>query len=393
MTLDSLPVWAEIDLSAIAHNVTELRRITGTGARLMGVVKADAYGHGAVAVARCALQNGAAFLGVARHQEGIHLREAGIEAPILLFGYTPAERAGELLQYDLTQTVYSTASARRLSRRAAEFGKKIKIHLKVDTGMGRLGLLPQNFRSADPQAVAANAIQETLDIGGLDRLELEGIFTHFAAADSTDKTHAEYQLDLFLNYLDRLQRAGLNPPLKHAANSAALIDMPRSHLDMVRPGIAIYGLYPSGEVDKRRASLKPAMALKTQIIHLKKVPAGFNVSYGLTYTTPKPTTIATVPVGYADGLNRRLSSRGQMLVGGQRVPIIGRICMDLTMLDVGRIENVQMGDEVVIFGRQGHETLSVDEMAASLGTINYEIVTSITARVPRIYVKQSGVEK
>lgn len=385
--MDTAPLWAEIDLNAIADNVRELRRITQPQARLMAVVKANGYGHGAVEIARCALQNGASFLGVARIEEGIHLREAGIDVPILVFGYTRPHRAGDLLQYDLTQSIHTGATARELSEAAGSLGTNLKIHLKVDTGMGRLGLLPQNFQPNSPEKVNPDTIDETLDIAGLSGLDLEGIFTHFASADSADKTYAEYQLDLFLNYLKHLKKAGLNPPLTHAANSGALMDMPRSHLDLVRPGIAIYGLYPSDEVDRQRVSLKPAMALKSQIIQLKKVPAGFNVSYGSTYTTRKPTTIATVPIGYADGLNRLLSSRGRMLVGGQRVPIVGRVCMDLTMLDVGVIQNVQAGDEVVVFGQQGNETLTVDEMAAELNTINYEIVTGISARVPRVYLR------
>jgi alanine racemase len=385
--LDASLVWAEIDLKAIAHNVAELRRITQPEARLMAVVKANGYGHGAIEVAQCALQNGATTLGVARIEEGIQIREAGIQAPILIFGYTLPEKAADLLEYDLRPCIYTAASARKLSEIAASLGKRIKAHLKVDTGMGRLGQLPQNFKTGNSTTINADALEETLTIAALDGLELEGICTHFATADSSDKTYAEKQLHLFINYLKGLQQAGLNPPVRHAANSAALIDMPQSHFDMVRPGIAIYGLYPSDEVQKKKVSLKPAMALKARIIHLKKVPAGFKVSYGITHETQKPTTIATVPVGYADGLSRRLSSRGQMLVHGQRVPIIGRVCMDLTMLDVGGIENVQMGDEVVIFGQQGKETLTVDEMAALLNTINYEIVSTITARVPRVYLK------
>ncbi len=387
MSLDDLLLKAEIDLRAIAHNVRELRRITHPKTRLMAVVKANGYGHGAVEVAQCALQNGAAALGVARIEEGIQIREAGIRAPILIFGYTPLQLAADLLEYDLTQTVYAFAAAQALSQAATLKGEKIKVHLKVDTGMGRLGLLPQNFKSNHSAAINADAIQETLTIASLTGLELEGIFTHFATADSADKSYAEKQILLFKNYLKQLHQAGVNPSLRHAANSAALIDLPQAHLDMVRPGIAIYGLYPSDEVKKMEADLKPAMALKTSIVHLKKVPAGFYVSYGITHKTQKPTTIATVPVGYADGLNRLLSSRGQMLVHGQRVPIIGRVCMDLTMLDVGRIENVQIGDEVVIFGQQGNETLTVDEMASSLNTINYEIASTITARVPRVYLR------
>jgi alanine racemase len=387
LNLDTSLLKAEIDLKAIAHNVKELRRITHPKARLMAVVKANGYGHGVIEVAQCALQNGASALGVARIEEGIQIREAGIQTPILIFGYTVAELAADLLEYDLIQSVYTAASARKLSRTAASMGKKIKAHLKVDTGMGRLGLLPQNLKPDNSAAINADALEETLAIAGLEGLELEGMFTHFATADGADKSYAEKQLHLFMNYLKRLHQEGLNPPVRHAANSAALIDMPQSHLDMVRPGIAIYGLYPSDEVNKKQVSLKPAMALKARIIHLKKVPAGFNVSYGITHQTRKPTTIATVPVGYADGLSRLLSSRGQMLVHGQRVPIIGRVCMDLTLLDVGSIANVQMGDEVVIFGRQGNETLTVDEMASFLNTINYEIVSTITARVPRVYLK------
>ncbi|MGD9175203.1 MAG: alanine racemase [Desulfobacterales bacterium] len=384
--MDTAPLWAEIDLEAIAHNVRELRRITQPQARLMAVVKANGYGHGAIEVSRCALQNGASILGVARIEEGIQIRKAGITVPILVFGYTRPHRAGDLLKYDLTQSVYSVATAWELSEAAVSLAAKIKVHLKVDTGMGRLGLLPQNFHSDNPVKINSDTVTETLTIADLDGLELEGIFTHFASADSADKTYAKYQLDLFLNYLKHLQKAGLCPSLTHAANSGAVMDMPRSHLDIVRPGIAIYGLFPSNEVDRQRISLKSAMALKSQIIQLKKVPAGFNISYGSTYTTRQPTTIATVPIGYADGLNRLLSSRGQMLVGGQRVPIVGRVCMDLTMLDVGNVKDVQAGDEVVVFGQQGNETLTVDEMAETLNTINYEIVTGISARVPRVYL-------
>jgi alanine racemase len=385
--LDASLIRAEIDLKAIAHNIKELRRITHPDAWLMGVVKANGYGHGAIEVARCALQNGAAVLGVARIEEGVQIREAGIEVPILIFGYTLPELTADLFEYDLTQTVYTYTSAQVLSRTATSLKKKIKIHLKVDTGMGRLGLLPQNFQRDNSVALNADAIEETLAIAGLGGLELEGIFTHFATADSADKTYAEDQLDLFMIFLDRLRKAGLEPPVRHAANSAALIDMPQSHLDMVRPGIASYGLHPSDEVDKKHVSLKPAMALKARIIHLKKVPAGFKVSYGSTHRTPTATTIATIPIGYADGLNRLLSSNGQMLVHGQRAPIIGRVCMDLTMLDVGHIDNVRMGDEVVIFGQQGSGSITVDEIASALNTINYEIVSTITARVPRVYLK------
>jgi alanine racemase len=388
--LDSQLVWAEVDLEAIAHNVRELRRITDPGADLMAVVKANAYGHGAVEVTRKALENGADSLGVARIEEGIELRKAGVKESILIFGYTPPALAHKLIAFDLTQTVWSYTTAQALSDIAVSSNKQIKVHLKVDTGMGRLGLLPDCRRPpVTEQNLMGNAICEVESISSLAGLELEGVYTHFASADSSDKTYAGKQFEIFVDFLNELRRAGINPPLCHAANSAAIIDMPETHLDMVRAGIAIYGLYPSDEVNKRRIVLKPAMTLKSKIVHLKKVPSGFKVSYGSTYKTQRPTTIASIPVGYADGFNRLLSSRGHMLVRGRRAPIVGRVCMDQTMLDVGHIPGVNLEDEVVIFGKQKDGSITVDEIAASLNTINYEIVSALTARIPIIYQKHS----
>jgi alanine racemase len=381
---------AEIDLNAYAHNIKELRRITHPDAQLMAVVKANGYGHGAAEVAREALQNGAQWLGVARFNEGVELRKAGLEAPLLILGYTPADLARQLIEYDLTQTVYDYSNAEVFSGKASKLGKKISVHIKVDSGMGRLGLVTdvlfpeKTIREANPNPI--EVISKITKLAGLD---VQGIFTHFATADSADKSYANQQLEIFLEFLHELHRDGLQPPVRHAANSAALIDMPESHLDMVRPGIATYGLAPSDEVNKDNANLKPVMSLKSSIIHLKKVSAGFNVSYGITYQTDKPTTIATIPVGYADGFNRLFSSSGQMLVHGQKVPVIGRVCMDLTMLDVGNIPDVEIEDEVVIFGRQGDACITADEMATQLNTINYEIVSTIMPRVSRIYVRQT----
>ena len=381
-------IWAEVDLNAYAHNIRELRRITNPAARLMAVVKANGYGHGAVETARTALQNGAAALGVARVQEAVQLREAGLEAPILIFGYCPPESAETLIDYELTQTVYSTRTAEALSDQAGRRGKKIRIHIKVDSGMGRLGLLLDNGVDPIPDKnPAATCLREVEAISRLADLEVEGIFTHFATADSADKSYANRQLEHFINFLEILRREGLNPSIAHAANSGALIDMPDSHMDMVRPGIATYGLYPSDEVNKNCVDLIPVMTLKSRIIHLKKVPAGFSISYGSTFKTRTNTTIATVPVGYAAGLNRLLSSAGHMLVHGQKVPIVGRVCMDLTMLDVGSLNGIEIEDEVVVFGQQGNAAITADEIAAKLNTINYEVVTSITGRVPRVYLE------
>jgi len=379
-------VWAEVDLSAIAHNTRELRRLVRSQTRLLAVVKANAYGHGAVPAARTALESGAQTLGVARPAEGIELREAGISAPVLIFGYSEPKIADTLLEYSLVPTVWSLAYGESLSAAAKQLGKTIDIHVKIDTGMGRLGIVPDCLQagSADINSLE-KSISELREIAGLPGLSLAGLYTHFAEADTGDEEGVAGQLRLFSAFIDRLRDAGISVPLCHAANSAAIIDMPATHLDMVRAGIALYGLYPS-EAAKKRVRLKPAMALKTRVVQLKSVGKGFKVSYGGTHQTSRPTTIATLPIGYADGLNRRLSSRGQVIVNGCRVPIIGRVCMDLTMVDVGNVPGIAEGDEVVVFGRQGDEEISADEVAGWLNTINYEIVSTVSDRVPRVHV-------
>jgi len=385
--VNQLQVWAEIDLAAYGHNIRALRQVIRSGAQLMAVVKANGYGHGAIEVSRIALESGADWLGVARLHEALELRDAGIEAPTLIFGATPADQTDLLLAHDLTQTVFSPSMASAFSERALAQDKKLRVHIKVDTGMGRLGLLVDTTSTeGSASGAAARRRDQVLEIARLPGLEVEGLFTHFATADSADKSYANRQLQRFIDLVDDLRAAGLDIPLRHTANSAALLDMPDSHLDLVRPGIATYGLFPSSQVQKERAELRAALQWKTRIIHLKKVPAGFGVSYGITYETPRPTTLATVAVGYADGLSRLLSSKGHMLVGRQRVPIVGRVCMDLTLLDVGKVPDAAVGDEVVILGRQGDQHLTADDMATTPDTINYEIVSTTTARVPRIYV-------
>jgi alanine racemase len=329
-------------------------------------------------------------LGVARAHEGIDLRKAGIDAPILIFGYSPPGCARELAGYGLTQTVYSLEAGRIFSEAACAMAKKIKIHLKIDTGMGRLGLLPNPFAgsTAGMEVSAAKATQEALAIASLPGLELEGVYTHFAAADSANKESAQRQLELFMDFLEALDKQGVKAPIRHAANSAAVIDMPQAHLDLVRPGIMLYGLYPSSEVRTSHVSLKPAMQLKAWVAHVKNVPAGFKVSYGSTYEAPRPTKIATVAIGYADGYARVLSSRGVMLVHGVRAPVVGRVCMDQTMLDVGHIDDVFPGDEAVVFGQQDGMSIPVEEIAVATDTINYEVVSALTARVARKYVNK-----
>jgi len=373
-----LQVWAEIDLAVYRNNIIELEKITAEGTRFMAVVKADGYGHGAVEVSRAALEAGAACLGVARLEEALQLRDAGIEASILIFGYTSPSMVQALIEHDLTQTVFSPSMATALSRRCGDIARSLRTHIKIDTGMGRLGLLA----TASPLERRVEEVQSIAQLAGL---EIEGVFTHFATADSADQGYTETQLRRFQDLVQVLDELGIQIPVKHAANSAALMSVPSSHFDMVRPGIATYGLQPSSEWQRDDLDLQPVLQWKARIIHLKQVPTGFGVSYGITYRTSEPTTLATVAVGYADGLNTALSSRGEMLLRGQRVPIVGRICMDLTLLDVGDVPGASVGDEVVILGRQGDLLLTAESMATTLDTINYEIVTSITARVPRIY--------
>ncbi|MBW2659720.1 MAG: alanine racemase [Deltaproteobacteria bacterium] len=380
-------VWAEIDLEAIAHNIAAVRQLITPGTDIMAVVKADAYGHGIVNVARTAHAAGVDAFGVARLGEALALRKSGFKNRILIFGYTPPAAAGELINNNLIQTVFSRCYAAALNEKARNAKGRIKIHIKIDTGMGRLGLLPATLRGVneDIKKEKSTICNSVASIVKLTNLETEGIFTHFAASDSYDKKSAGRQLTLFREVTSLLEADGVHIPVKHAANSGAVIDLPEAHLDMVRPGIMLYGLYPSAEVAHHKVILRPAMQVKARIAQVKNVSKGFRVSYGETHITSGPTRLATVPVGYADGYRRKLSSSGVMLVKGVRAPVVGRVCMDQSVIDVGHIKDVHCGDEVVIIGRQGEAVLSAEEMARELETINYEIVSALMARVPRIY--------
>jgi alanine racemase len=342
----------------------------------MAVVKANGYGHGAVEVSRIVLANGADWLGVARLDEGLTLREAGIKAPILILGYLPPEQSAAVVRSSLSQAVYTREMALALAEAASAEGSRARVHLKIDTGMGRIGWV------AGP-----GAAREILTLARNRHLEVEGIFTHFAAADLADKAYTKDQLAKFTTLIEELRRNGLEIPIKHAANSAALMEMPETHLDLVRAGIIIYGLYPSDEVDHSRIKLRPVMSLKAKVAYVKEVPAGFKVSYGCTYNTEKNTVIATLPLGYADGYSRLLSSKGCALLHGRRAPVIGRVCMDQIMVDVGHIPGTAVGDEAVLVGRQGEQEITADEIAGLLGTINYEVVCMVSHRVPRVYKK------
>lgn len=368
------PTRAEVDLNAIAHNIQAIRKKVTNGVKIMAVVKADGYGHGAIEVARVALQNGIDFLAVAIPEEGVELRRSGIETPILVLGLIPPEKAWVVVEHNLTQTVCTKELAEVLSAKAQELSKVAQVHVKVDTGMGRIGVLPEDVVSF---------IKETSKLKGI---KIEGIFTHFSEADKKDKTFTELQIARFTRVITKLEKTGIQIPVKHAANSAGILDFPSCYFDLVRPGIMIYGLYPSKQVT-HTINLKAAMSFKTAVAYLKTVPPGTSIGYGRSFITQKRSVIATLPVGYADGYNRLLSNKGEVLIRGRRAPVVGRVCMDMTQVDVSHIRGVRIGDEVVLFGKQGDDEIPVDEVASNIDTINYEIVCNIGKRVPRIYLR------
>lgn len=373
--------WAEVDLEAIAHNLQLVRALVGPEREIMAVVKADAYGHGAVAVARKVLEAGANWLGVALPEEGIALREAGIRCPILVLGPTMPQQARQLLDGDLSVSLYSLEMAMALHTEASRRGVSAKVHVKVDTGMGRLGLEP------------AQSLELLEKLRSMPRIRIEGLYTHLATADDPDPSFALKQLDRLLE-VDRLARErGIRVPFRHAANSAALLTLPESRLDLVRPGIMIYGC-DSGFRSRLPVELRPALAWKTLVAHLRELSPGESVSYGRTFVATRPTVIGVLPVGYADGLPRRLSNRGEALVRGRRVSMVGSICMDVTMVDLTHVPGASVGDEVVLIGRQGQESITADHMAQVAGTIPYEILCGLTPRVPRYYLDgpQQGKE-
>nr|MDQ2715459.1 alanine racemase [Chloroflexota bacterium] len=368
------PTWVEIDLSAIANNARRIKDLVGPQVRVLASLKADAYGHGALKVARTVLLNGASMLGVATVSEAAPLREAGINAPILVFGYVPLWQMREAVRLDLTVTLYVLEAAHALSRAALALGRTIKAHVKIDTGMGRLGIRAEQI---DEVLAFMRAVRL------LPGMEIEGIFTHFAMADTRESLYARQQLARFQQVLRALEAEQLRPPLVHAANSAALLSLPEARFDMVRPGIALYGLDPSAEV-RLPQGFRPALAFKTQVAQVKTIPAGEGISYGCTYITERPTRVAVLPVGYADGFRRAPTNWGAVLIHGQEAPLLGRVCMDQCMIDVSHIPGVRMGDEVVLIGRQKGVSLSAEQVAQRLGTINYEVVSEILARVPRV---------
>ncbi len=365
------PTWVEIDLGAIANNTRRILARIGPGVELMAVLKADAYGHGAVKVARTVLNSGGHWLGVACLGEAIELRRAGITAPILNLGFTPAWQARDAVRHQVTSTVFALDVAEALARAGRDLGRPAGVHVKVDTGMGRLGLLPEE------------ATPFVARLQGMEGLVVDGLFSHLAAADEGDLSYTRMQLERFASVVAALRAQGTLPPRLHIANSAAALRLPESHYNLVRVGIALYGLSPSAETSCP-PDFTPALAFKCQVAQVKELPPGSAIGYGCTYRTTRRSRIAVIPVGYADGFRRAPRTWEYVLVRGQRAPLVGRVCMDQTMLDVTDIPGVREGDEVVLIGTQGREALSVDDVARQLGTINYEVISQILARVPRI---------
>lgn len=363
-------IYAKIDLNAISKNVEGVRNIIPANTMIMAVIKADAYGHGAVSVSKY-LDDKIDWYGASNVYEGVELRNNGLNKPILILGATMPDEMSTIVKYALTPAIFDYERAKLLSDIAVENNTVVNIHIKVDTGMSRIGFQCNN-----------SSLDEICKISELPGLSIEGIFTHFAKADEIDKTSAYQQKELFDSFVEKLALRGIDPIIKHISNSAGIMELDAKY-NMVRMGIMLYGLYPSDEVDKNY-KLYPAMELITHVTHVKEIEAGLGVSYGHTYITDKKTKIATIPVGYADGYPRCLSNKGYVLIKGKKCPIIGRICMDQMMIDVTGID-VSVGDDVILFGTDGKNEISVEEVANNASSFNYEMVCRISRRVPRVY--------
>ncbi len=376
----SLRTWVEIDLDALKCNFDAVRRMLPENMKILTVVKANAYGHGAVGVSKF-LEDKADYLAVAATDEAIEIRKSGVSCPILVLGHIPYGDYDNIVKYNITPTISDFYEAELLSRAAEKADVIAPLHIAVDTGMNRIG-----FACDDA------SIEEIKKIKTLSGVRIEGIFSHFAAADTADKTYTKMQSEKFDAFVSKLSHEGVDIPIKHLYNSAAIADLEKKY-DMVREGIILYGLKPSDEVEFNNITVpKPVMSMKTRVVQVKTLPAGVSISYGCTYTTEKETRVATLCAGYADGVTRVLSNNGEVLIRGKRARIIGRVCMDQFMVDVTDIPDVQAGDTATIFGTDGKESISVDEIAKKANTINYEIICNINSRVTRVYMKNGKVE-
>lgn len=368
-------VQANINLGAIRHNIEQARNKINPDTKLMAIIKADGYGHGAIPIAKMLEQDcNVDAYGVAIMEEAIELREAGIKKPILILGYTSKEQFHQVISYDITQTIFQYEMAADLSQEAVRQGKTVKVHIKLDTGMSRIGFCD----SQDSIAIIKK-------IATLPNIIMEGLFTHFARADEIDKSSAISQLSRYIEFNRMLEKEHINISVKHLANSAGIIELPQAYFNMVRCGIATYGIYPSNEVNRGEVHLIPAMELKTHVIYVKEVDAGVGISYGATYVTNKKSKIATIPIGYADGYSRNLSNNGRVIIHGQYAPIVGRICMDQFMVDVTEIENVAQGDVVTLLGSDKDACISAEELGKESHSFSYELVCTVGKRVPRVY--------
>lgn len=373
-------VWAEVDLDAIWENMVHMKENIAEKTKILAVIKTDGYGHGGVPIAKMLEQLDFMFgYAAATYEEAHVLREAGVKKPILILGYTFPYCYEELIREEIRPAVYRRDTVEELVAAAANVGKKAKVHIKVDTGMGRIGITPDE-----------EGLEFVRFLMGHPELEVEGIFTHFAKSDEEDKTSANHQLALFQNFIDRIQtELGLTIPVKHCSNSAAILEMPQANMDMVRAGITTYGLYPSEEVSKDIVPLRAAMSLYSHIVYCKTIHAGQSVSYGGLFTAQKDTRVATIPVGYGDGYPRSLSGKGYVLIRGKKAPILGRVCMDQFMVDISEIPGVMEGDKVTLLGVDGTERITAEELGELSGRFNYEFVCDLGKRIPRVY-RQHG---
>lgn len=367
------PTWVEIDLNALRHNLLSIQKKIGQQIKIMGIVKADAYGHGDYEVSRVLLRHGVAMLGIAILEEGIQLRDKGIQAPLLLLGGIFEEQIDTVIHHDVIPSVYDLGLAEVLSKRAQYFQKTMNVHVYVDTGMGSIGV------RYDKAVEFVRSLQE------MKNLSIGGIYTHCSGSDERESAYTDLQISRFRDVLAHLDAIKIRIPLRHMANSGAIIGHPNAYFTMVRPGLSLYGLYPSDEV-LRDIGVRPVMCFKTRIIHIKDMEPGDAVGYGRAHTVAKPTRVATLPFGYDDGYNRLLSGSGQVIIRGVKAPIIGRVCMDQCFVDVTHMQGATVGDEVVIYGSQGQESISVESVAKQLNTIPYEITCNVSKRVPRVYV-------
>ncbi|MBC5630352.1 alanine racemase [Clostridium sp. NSJ-6] len=375
MDVNIRPVWAEVNLDNIINNINEIKKNINAE-EIIAVVKANAYGHGAIDVAPILVESGADKLAVATLSEALELREAGIKVPILILGYTDVSFAEMLINNDIEQTVYSLDYAKELSKKAEALGKIAKIHIAVDTGMGRIGFLPNK-----------KSVEEVVEISKLINLKITGVFTHFSNADEEDKSYAHNQIEKFNSFINEIEKREVNLGVKHISNSASIIDIEDAHYNAIRPGIILYGYYPSDYINKDKLKLMPALSLKCQVIHVKELPKGEYIGYGRKFRTERDSVIATLPIGYADGYIRGLYGKAQVIINGKLAPVVGKICMDQCMVDVTDIGPVNVGDEVILLGEDNGIKNNADDMAEILDTINYEILCMIGRRVPRIYIK------